>query len=281
MRDEIIKKIKEIPAFPPNAQEILEQIRKPESTIEEISKTIQKDPLITANILRLANSAYYAGPKEIATVNEAIIRLGTNRIQEIIIASAVFPMALKPLKGYDLPSGELIRHLVGTAIASELLSKELKIPLPPHTFTVGLLHDIGKIILGTFIEIDVQPILKKAFDEKISFEKAEKEILGIDHSEVGALLMREWNFPDTLVIPVLFHHDPENAPKEHQLTTDLIHVASNICLECGIGTGIDGLNYSNNENSIERLQITISIVETVMCKLLNSINEFMSGIKIN
>lgn len=277
-RENIIKKIKEIPAFPTNSLHILNKINEPEAYILDIAKEIENDPILTANILKLSNSAYFAGPKTISTIREAVVLLGINRIQQLIIASAIFPLALKPLRGYDLPSGELIRHLIGTAIACELLGKELKQEIPPYTFTVGLLHDIGKIVLGTFIEIDAEPIIKKAYEEKISFEKAEKEILGIDHSEVGALLMKEWHFPDNLVEPVFYHHDPDDAPEEYKLVTDYVHIASNLCLGCGIGSGIDGLNYRNNANSIDRLNLDMRVVEIVMSKLVWEIDSFMKQI---
>lgn len=279
VREKIIEKIKEIPAFPTNSASILNKLNNPEAPVLEIAREIEKDPALTANILKLANSAYFAGPKTISTVREAVVLLGLNRIQQLIIASAIFPMTIKPLRGYDLPAGELIKHLIGTAIASEILGKELKREIPPYTFTVGLLHDIGKIVLGTFIEVDAEPIIKKAYEEKVSFEKAEREILGIDHAEVGALLMQEWHFPNNLIQPVLYHHEPDQAPEEYQLVTDLIHIASNLCLECGIGSGIDGLNYSNNANSIERLNIDTRIVETVLCKMIGEINSFMDTIK--
>ncbi|HOQ32984.1 MAG TPA: HDOD domain-containing protein [Candidatus Hydrogenedens sp.] len=279
IREKILEKIKEVPAFPSNTARILNKINNKESQILDIAREIELDPTLTANILKLANSAYFAGPKKISTIREAVVLLGINRIQQMIIASAIFPTVVKPLRGYDLPAGELIRHLVGTAIASELLSKELKIDIPPYTFTVGLLHDIGKIVLGTFIEIDAEPILKKAYEEKVSFEKAEKEILGIDHSEIGALLMQEWHFPNNLVQPILYHHDPDNAPEEYRLVTDFVHIASNLCLECGIGSGIDGLNYSNNPNSIERLKIDMQVVETVLSKLIGDIDSFMGNLK--
>ncbi len=279
VRDKIVEKIKEVPAFPTNSTRVLNTINNSDTHISDIAKEIETDPTLTANVLKLANSAYFAGPKTISTIREAIVLLGVNRIQQIIITSSIFPIALKPLRGYDLPAGELIKHLIGTAIASELLGKELQRDLPPYTFTVGLLHDIGKIVLGTFIEIDAEPIIKKAYEEKLSFERAEKEILGIDHAEVGALLMTEWHFPNNLIQPVLFHHEPDKVPQEYQLVTDVVHIASNLCLECGIGAGIDGLNYSNNENSIERLNIDMRIVETVLCKLIGEVNNLMETIK--
>lgn len=279
IREEIIKKIKDVPAFPINSAKIISKISSTESSILDIAKEIETDPTLTANILRLANSAYFAGPKTISTIREAVVLLGINRIHQLIIASAIFPTAGRPLRGYDLPAGELIKHLIGTAIASELLAKELKKEIPPYTFTVGLLHDIGKIVLGTFIEIDVEPIIKKAYDEKLSFEKAEKEILGIDHSEVGALLMQEWHFPNNLIQPVLYHHNPDDSPEEYRLVTDFVHIASNLCLECGIGSGIDGLNYSNNINSVERIGMDMKVVEIVLCKLIGEIDTIMKNIK--
>ncbi|MCX8065356.1 MAG: HDOD domain-containing protein [Candidatus Hydrogenedentes bacterium] len=280
-KSEILKKLEEIPALPTNTSSILRKIQDHEVPMTEIAKEIQTDPTLTSNLLKLANSAYFAGPKKISTIKEAVVMLGVNRVYQMIIASAIFPLALKPLKGYDLPAGELVRHLVGTAIISELLTKEIKIVAPPYTFTVGLLHDIGKIALGTFLELEIKLIIQKAYEEKISFEKAEKEVLGIDHAEAGAFLMKNWNFPDNLIVPVLYHHEPEKTVGEYQLVTDIIHISSNICIECGIGAGIDGLNYSNNPSSIERLGLSFQNVESIICKFISELNSVFKNLDMS
>lgn len=277
-RAEILKKLEEIPALPTNVSSILRKIQDHEIPITEIAKEIQIDPLLTSNLLKLANSAYFAGPRKISTVKEAVVMLGVNRVYQMIIASAIFPLVIKPIRGYDLPSGELLKHLIGTAIICELLAKEIKIIIPPYVFTVGLLHDIGKIALGTFIELEVELIIRKAYEEKISFEKAEKKVLGIDHAEAGAFLMKNWNFPDNLVIPILYHHEPEKAVGEYQLATDIVHIASNICIECGIGAGVDGLNYINNPSSIERLGLSVQNVEKIVCNFLSELNSVLENL---
>lgn len=90
-----------------------------------------------------------------------------------------------------------------TAVATTSLGKEAGIKLPNYAFTVALLHDIGKVVMGNFIDLDPQPILDRAYNDRVPFEVAEREILGIDHAEVGAYLLETWNLPEELIRVVL------------------------------------------------------------------------------
>lgn len=107
--------------------------------------------------------------------------------------------------------------------------------IPSYTFTAGLLHDIGKIVLGTFGEIDPQPIIEMAEETQISLVSAEQLFLGIDHAEVGARLLEVWNLPAYLSEVVRWHHDPQKDPGQ-AVVAGLVHVADALCIDAGIGT---------------------------------------------
>ncbi len=267
-RREILEKVVSIPALPAAAGQVIHLIHSREAGVAEIMNVIEYDAGLTADVLRLANSAYFAGPRQISTLRDAGVLLGSARILQMVLASAIFPLASRPVQGYGLPAGQLIDHLVAVAIGAEQLAKELHFNAPPHTFTAGLLHDIGKVVLGTFIEVDAEPILQRAFEEQLSFEMAERAVLGIDHAEVGAVLLESWHLPEEVIAPVRWHHAPDDAGGDF-LVGDLVHAADTLSIQCGLGVGIDGLNYRVSPSVMTRLHLNTAVAERVTCIMLS------------
>ena len=170
----------------------------PDVSFDELAKVIEYDPGLTANLLQLANSAYFGWSGKIKTVKDAITRLGTNRIFQMVLCMSVAPLVRKPVKGYDMESNGLWKHSIATAICGEQLAMIKNIPDSEEVFTAGLLHDMGKILLGTFVEIDDEPIKDLVNSEGLSFNQAERRILGIDHAEAAAELLQYWKLPESV-----------------------------------------------------------------------------------
>ena len=272
IREKVLAAIPEIPTLPTSATQVLRLVRDPDAGIGEIMEAIEYDPTLTAEILRLANTAYFAGPRKIATLRDAGVLLGSQRILQLVMASSVLPITRQPLRGYDLPGGQLARQSMSMAIGAELLAGLAGRRPPNHTFTSGLLADIGKIVLGSFLEIDARPVLELAFDGGLSFEEAERAVLGIDHAEVGAALLEAWNVPDEVIQVVRWHHDP-NRLEGDPFAGDLVHVASLLCASCGIGAGVDGLNYRPCSEALDRLGATRELLEHATCLMLVALDE--------
>lgn len=278
-RDEVLDKIKRIPSLPTAAMRVIQLLKEPDVEITDLMEAIAYDPGLTSNVLRLANSAYFGGPRTIASLREAILRLGTNRIFQLVITAAVAPIARQPVRGYDLPAGGLLSHAISVAIGSETLATELQIKVPPSTFTAGLLHDIGKVVLGTFLELDVAPIIDLAYKQHISFEVAETQIIGIDHAETGAGLLEHWNLPVSIVDVARNHHHPESIT-DNSLMVDLVHVADQLSMQVGFGEGVDGLNYVPSTVALERLNVNEILMERVVCRTadgLEMLRDFFGG----
>lgn len=272
-REEILAKVRTIPALPVAVTHALRLFGDLEASVDDLKRSIELDPGITSNVLRLANSAYFGGRGEIATVRDAIVRLGMKRVIQMVLASVVAPMARQPIKGYDLPSGGLLSHCVAVGRGAERLAQVLKKQAPPHTFTAGLLTGLGKIVLGTFLEIDAGPILALAFGKKVSFDEAERLVLGVDHAEVGALLLESWGIPQALADVVRWYLRPEQYPHEDTLVVDLVHVADTVGRLASAGIGIDGLNYQPSLVVLERLRVTTQLAEEVVCGLLMDLHD--------
>ncbi len=272
-RDQILEEVKLVPSLPASAIESVSIVQDPNVSLSDLEAIIECDAGLATNILRLANSAYFGGRGTIASVKDAVVRLGTKRIAQLVITTAVAPRMKPYLTGYDLPPGALLAHSVATAVAAEQMARELKLNAPEYTYTAGLLHDIGKVVLGTYLNIEAKPIIDLAFGEGMSFEEAERRVLGIDHSEVGAALLACWRIPDEIADIVRFHHEPSSVPDDSALVADLVHVGDHIGRLCGISLGADGINYVVSPRTIERLNLTPESTEAVVSKVLSALAE--------
>lgn len=279
-REEILEKVRSIPSLPAAASKVVQLLQDPEVSMDELMQTIELDPNLTTNVLRLANSAYFGGPRSVSSLREAIVRLGMNRILQMVMATAIAPIAGRPVRGYDLQAGELLRACVAVALGTEFLAEALNRRVPNYAFTAALLHDLGKIILGTFVEVDAEPILRLAYEDKLSFEKAERQILGIDHAETGAALLEHWNIPTCVVEVVRWHHDPDAFPGDTEVV-DLVHLADHITISAGIGAGQDGLNYRPSESVLARVNLSTETAEIVVSKIITTMEGFESLFRVS
>jgi HD-like signal output (HDOD) protein len=265
-RDEILTRAREIPAMPVSLAKALALLGDPLADMREIIGVIEYDPGATANILRAANSPAFQSGAGVNTIFEAVTRLGSRNIMEILVSSRMPDCLAGAVKGYDLPPGELWRSSVWAALCAEELNMELHLGLPSYVFTAALLRDTGKTALGALMGIDAAEILELSEKRGLSFSEAERLVLGIDHAETGAALLGAWGLTDEIVVPARCHHEPEKAPPPWRQATDTVHIADALALMGGLGTGADGLSYRISGEAAENLRLSAAVVETVIMR---------------
>ncbi|GMV90335.1 MAG: hypothetical protein AMXMBFR82_01130 [Candidatus Hydrogenedentota bacterium] len=276
-RNDILESVRKVPSLPVTTARVLALVQNPHTSVAALQQEVELNPGLASNILRLANSAYFRGAHPIASVRDALVRLGMKRVAQLVLTTSVEPLTRPAVSGYGLQSGGLFRHSAATAMAAEQLAGVLGMEPPDHLYTAGLLHDLGKIVMGTFLEIDAEPILKLAFDEGLSFERAERRILGVDHAEVGATLLATWEIPSSVVDVVRWHHEPEQFPGDDKTVVDVVHVADHMSRLSGTSAEADGLNYELSAASVERLGITPAITERVIDEVLRTLDEICTS----
>jgi len=270
-KSKIISKIRTLPSISGVAVQILKLLDDPDSSAEEVQKILRLDPGLTANILKLTNSAYFGLPNKVGSVRQAVVMLGWKRLVKIVLSTCVNAVMDKPIPGYDLPPGELWRHSVAVSVTAEGLMKELNLEVDDEIFTAALLHDLGKLVMGEFVEEDLAAIRSTA-EKGIPFQMAEREVLGTDHAEIGGMLMKSWSFPPRFVSAVRWHHEPDSAENPSTLI-DIVHVANVLCLMLGIGAGIEGLHYQPSASATKRLGLKPKQLEVVASQTLQWANE--------
>ncbi len=263
--------IKSFPGMPGTAVKLLGLIDDPAMRVSQIEEILRHDPGLTANVLRLANSAYFGIPSKIGSIRQAVILLGLKRLIQMVIAASVSAIMDKPVPGYDLPPGELWRHSIAVSVAAEGLVKELKVDAAEEIFTAALLHDVGKLVLGEFVDDDFQKI-KTAVSQDVSFEVAETRTLGTNHADVGAQILTRWSLPPEIVNTVQWHHEPEAADQASTML-DIVHVANLMSIMIGIGIGRDGLQHQPSAEVSKRLGLEAVHLEKVASQTMQWVTE--------
>ena len=229
----IALKVEAFPGMPTTAAKLLPLLEDADSTASEIESILKYDPGLTANILKLTNSAYFGIPTRISSVRQAIVLLGWKRLLQVVMTICMSPLMNKTIPGYDLPRGALWQHSMAVSVAAEILVNALKIPDADEVFTAALLHDVGKLVLGGFVKEDL-PHIEKMVTKGITFDVAESMVLGTNHAEIGGQILDKWSFPSKLVSAVQWHHDPESCEKSCNLS-DIVHVANTMGIMTGFG----------------------------------------------
>ena len=273
--DEIMSKVKGFPSMPATGAKLLNLLENQEASVDEIEDVLRYDPGLTANILKLANSVYFGIPSKVGSVRQAVILLGLKRLLQLVIASCVGAVMDHAVPGYDLAPGDLWRHSIAVSIAAEALVKDKQKIAVEDVFTPALLHDVGKLILGQFVKDELADIREIA-GKGLPFVIAENMVLGTDHAEVGALILKQWSFPDEVVNAVRWHHDPDSVEKT-DLQFDVIYLANLLCQSTG-GDEDSGQLIELSPSVIDRLGIEMSQFEIISDKVSKWVDELSDAL---
>jgi len=250
----IINKVREIEPIPAIVSKAFALLSEEDYDIGEVEKVISLDPGITADLLKMANSPFYGFKSKIDTVKRAIVVLGSKNVLDIIITLHATTFIKKDAPGYSIEAKQMWLHALMVAFTCDAIARKLGLR-SDVAYTAGLLHDVGKQVLGEFLKKKVENALQIVKDENVSFLEAERRVIGTDHAEVGAIIAENWNFPRELVNAIRFHHEPHKSEELSELTC-LVHVADCMVLSSGIGTGTDGLAYEIDPKALEKLGIS-------------------------
>jgi len=269
--DEILALVKHVPPFPKVAHRVAEMLRDPEVSATALTEVIQYDQVITANVLKICNAAYFGLPRKVSSLEEALIIVGNDTLKDIIVtsSSAKFYKGAAG-EGYKLDQGELWKHSVAVGIMAKELVKFVKGVDKGSAFTAGLLHDIGKRFLSSFVADDFQKIMAKVVQDGCSFVEVEKEVVGASHAELGGMILSQWGFPKDIELAVLQHHDQDALEKDS--LTAIVALANAIVISMGIGVGADGLAVKIQGGGLKRFGITTMHLELCMANLLMEID---------
>jgi putative nucleotidyltransferase with HDIG domain len=220
-------------SYGPVLNEIEVALQSTQCNLSTIGDAIQKDPDLTARLLRLANSPFFGFANRLSTVAEAVSLLGIQQIQDMIVASSVLEQ-FKGVPDQFVNKDSFWRHSLAVGIAARLIAMERRLPKPDKFFVAGLLHDVGRLVLLSQAAEWAQAVFELYGRERILLREAEKQVLGYDHQQIAAELLQSWSYPPVLVQAVAFHHSPNQSVAK--LETSVVHVADHLIVAMGIGS---------------------------------------------
>ena len=212
MAQNIVAKIKDsidkMPPLSPVVHKIIIVANDVTSSAQHLTDVIQLDPVLTAKVIRMVNSAYFGLPQEIKSLKQAVVMLGINTIKNVALSSAL--MGKISLKKGAIDAEEFWKHSIGVAVASKLIAQRLGIDkkLLEEFFIAGLIHDIGKVLLNNFFLDEMKQIIEISQTKGGLIIDIEKNILGLSHEEIGIAIGKKWNFENNLLYAVGKHHIP-------------------------------------------------------------------------
>ena len=225
MTEEILKKIKQLPPLPESAMQIEAVYQNPDSTFNDMVKILEKDPLLTADILKAANSPLYGFSREINAISQAVGLFGMGTVRGFALASIVkksFELDLSPYGITNEMFSELSKKQ-HALITSWCIRKENKLLgiLSPAAFLV----EIGKVLIAQQIIADKkEDQFRDALTELGDVEAAEREIVGVDTPEVSATIFAQWKFEDGLVDVIRNCQNPNQAEEADRRPAQILNV---------------------------------------------------------
>lgn len=222
IRDKV-QTIIQLPTLPAVAQEVVEMVENPKTSASRLGRVIEADQALTGKVLKIANSAFYGFPKQIATVDFAIIVLGFDALKEIVISISLVS-ALQKKGDATFDAHRFWDHSIYSGVIARRLARDLGYRVTGEVFVGGLLHDMGISALHQYFRNEYDEIQQRAESSGLPFIEAEREVLGVTHADIGGWLAERWNFPNHLVEAIFKHHEPLEA-KENPDLVSIIHCA--------------------------------------------------------
>ena len=280
LKKRILSNLSGLPPMPQivfKAHEIMED---PNSGTKKVAELIETDQAIAAKVLKMANSAYYGMSGKVSSIQHAAVVLGDKALGELVTLAGTSSLLSNKLYGYAMDSGELWRHSMTVAFGSKIMAQRYMPQLENDAFSVGLIHDVGKLVLD-------RPVLnrKSVFDEFMdsgdkTFLSAENRILGFDHAEIGYDICQQWQIPDSLAKAIRYHHRPSAASDDSlvcivSMADTIANMAAAMSMAGRIQSGIDAVMYMVDDTVMERLALGEKDIGVIMESALDAVEKIM------
>ena len=270
--NDIINKIDTIPPMPRVINRILQIAADPEGTIADLATIVKHDLTLTANLLKICNSAYYGFRVHVDSIDHAVNLLGINKIVELSVICGVENTLSNAQRGYGLKRGELWQCSVASALLAKSFTEQFQPELDRYLiYTAALIKDIGKVVIEGFVERAFAKIEDLVNHKDYSFDEAETEILGINHAQLGGLIAEKWNFSPKMVYIIRNHHLGDPGARA-DLETIIIYLVDTVTRMADAGIGADGLAYRVYDEIFGRLGLSETDVDELMRTFLLNLN---------
>jgi len=229
--------IDSMPSLPITVSKIIELTNNPQSTPSDLNKVITLDPVLTAKVLKLVNSAYYNLSNSVTSIVKAIVLLGLNTIKNLAISTAVLGTVKKKVTEDAINMDGFWRHCLAVGVTSRSIATKIGIDpkLREEFFIAGMLHDIGKVVLNDHFPLPFLHAIQVADSQRVSLWRAEAVTFEYDHIRTGKLIAEKWQLSQNLAEAISFHHMPMEASEQNRRLVTAVAAADIFCVENGTG----------------------------------------------
>lgn len=266
---ELVGTIENVGTLPSSAAQIFLLINDPKAGPSDFERVVRPDVGLTANLLRSANSAFYRGAREISSVREAITRMGLRRVFEVVAGGSFARAIPEHMEGYETTAKKYWGHSVATAVLADRVGHEAGFTYPDLTFTAGLLHDLGKIVVSTWLSN--HPSMRIA--RSLTLED-EVDVLATTHARLGEALCEKWKLPKDIGAAARWHHSPGDAPSA------TLRYLSSVVRVADLGSQLAGFDEGGPPDpwdleAIDRLGLSMNQVEELVKRALPEIERML------
>lgn len=270
--NELTHELDSLPSLPESIQRINQMIDSKQSTLNAVGEEISKDPALSAQVLQLVNSSFYGFPGKVSSIKHAVVLLGLNAIRTLMSSSWIIGLSKDFSQGFH-------HHAMATAQACFVLSRALGIGEPEECVSLGLLHDLGKVILAKYLPEEFEQAQALALKEHICIHDAEQQTFGVNHAALSATLLRNWHLPNDTVIPIEYHHHTE-LPNQYADESALLMLANLMVRAEGFGAVADNAMPEFHEVIATQLNLKLSDLQLLsdeICDKMQTIPHYIKG----
>ncbi len=262
-----VREVAHIATLPEITLKIIRLVEDPDSTAADLHRIISNDPALSARVLKVVNSAFYALPGQIGSVNRAIVMLGLNAVKNIAIAASLAKLFRGGRLCPSFSARDLWEHSIGVGAAVKLLAERARLGLPDETFLAGLIHDIGIMVQMQARRPQLLEVVDRASRDPRPFVEIEHEVFGIDHQDFGRGLCDQWKFPANLANVTGFHHRPFELDPETRPLTALVHLGDKLAGRAKIGYARTVDPNEIDQCLLDELKLTAAMIDEVAAAL--------------
>lgn len=264
----------QLPSLSVTVSQALQLLGADEVDMPAVVACLQKDPALAGRILQIANSPFYGLPRQIASLREACICLGVHTIRNLVIAAGVVgQFGSDGTQRFDRFA--FWKHCAGVGAMAKVLARRVQAD-PETSFTAGLLHDLGRMVLDVHFSSRFQKVLDYRDTHDCLIREAEEAVLGADHSFIGGSLAQRWRLPDAVVRSIQYHHNPDAKPD--CVYASLVHLADALVRAIEFGDAGDDAVPPISETTMKRLSLTLEDIDQAFVDvqpLLGSANDLV------
>ena len=264
--EKIITRIFQLQALPDTVQTVTRILSNPLSTADEVGRAIARDPSLSAQVLKLVNSGFYGFSLPITSISHSTVLLGFNVMKSMVLSCSVVNLSGSAISG-------LWPHSLACARLCSMIAKTLGFEDSEEFGAMGLLHDLGKVVIAEYLKPEFQEIATRVQRDNRLIVEVEREVLGVDHTDVARWLLTRWKLPETSVAPIAMHHRIQS---EHPCArrAAVIHLADILIRAGGYGSGGDRRIPPLDPVALTILDVKVEDLPSLINEMMIELREF-------